>query len=257
MQLLISRLLPCLSTLALAALLVVGAAILPTQAAEMNEAKKQEIESLVRDYILNNPEILIRSLETFRITQEKTAKEQERANLVAFRDQLNNDPTSPVTGNLNGDVTIVEFFDYRCGFCKRVFPSVMKALKSDGNVRLVLKEFPILGPESVTASKAALAAWTIAPDKYDAYHQALMLTRGGLPESRVLEIADSLGIDSAKIKSEMNSPEIEAIIRKNYKLAESLGISGTPAFVVGGTLVPGAIDLAALMGLIADARSNL
>ena len=128
-------------------------------------AEKKAIERIVREYILKNPEVIIEAIQSLRERDQQQAQERVRKTLVSRRDELLNDPLTPVGGNPKGDVTIVEFFDYRCGYCKRVFPAIQKLLNTDGNIRYVFKEFPILGPDSLTAAKAALAVWKIDKKK--------------------------------------------------------------------------------------------
>ncbi|NQV55801.1 MAG: DsbA family protein [Rhodospirillales bacterium] len=218
--------------------------------------QKREIERLIGEYIRTNPEII---LESMRNLQERDrAAQQRRAaeNLVSYRNELINDRQAPIGGNPEGDVTVVEFFDYRCTYCKRVYPAVVKLLSDDPNVRYVFKEFPILSPVSRIAAQAALAAWNIDKTKYVQFHTRLMATSGNLNEKRILLIAESSGLDSAKIKIEMNSPSIERALQANKHLAEKLGISGTPVFIIGNRLVPGAIDYSTLKKLVAEARDK-
>ena len=219
-------------------------------------AEKRSFEDLIRDFILNNPEIIIKSIQSLQARDKRDAQARSKANLVKFRSELFNDPATPVGGNVKGDVTIVEFFDYRCGFCKRVFPAVMKVLNDDKNIRYVYKEFPILGPDSVAASKAALAAWLTDKGKYEPFHRALMVTKGALPEQRVMKIAAKTGYDVKALKKTMADPRINEMIKKNFALAQALDINGTPAFVIGDKIVRGAIDLAALKKLISQARGS-
>ena len=182
----------------------------------------------MREYLRQHPEIVIEAIRAFQAKEEQANKNRAQASLVSRRDELVNDPTSPVSGNPDGDVTIVEFFDYRCGFCKKVFPIVMALLKKDRNIRYVFKEFPILGPESVVASRAALAAWRLDKDKYLDFHVGLMETRGSLPESKVMTLAAKSGYDVEGLRAGMADPEIEEILKRNLQLADSLNINGHP-----------------------------
>jgi protein-disulfide isomerase len=161
-----------------------------------------------------------------------------------------------VAGNPKGDVTVVEFFDYRCTFCKRVLPAVRRLLRDDPRIRYVFKEFPILTPQSRIAARAALAAWRVAPETYFGFHVDLMSARGALGEAVILRLAANAGLDTQRLKREMQSPEIEAVLRRNAEIAQRLGIQGTPAFIIGERLVPGAIDLAQLQSLVAEARGR-
>ena len=219
-------------------------------------AEKLAIEEIIRKYILENPEVVIESIQNLRQRQEKNARDQARANLVKYHNELFRDPATPVGGNPKGDVTIIELFDYRCGFCKRVFPDIIKILNEDRNIRYVFKEFPILGPGSVFAAKAALAVWLIDEGKYHSFHSALMKTKGALPESRVLKIAADKGLDVKALKKAMGDGRVDGMIEKNFSLAEALGINGTPAFIIGDQVIRGAIDLASLKELISKARGS-
>jgi protein-disulfide isomerase len=229
----------------------------PVSAAEaLSSAQREQIEAVVREYILKNPEILVESLRGYEEQHKQATEEEAKKAIAANRDALEKNPTSPVAGNPQGDVTIVEFFDYQCGYCKKVLPSVQELLKTDGNVRVVFKEFPILGPDSVIAAQTALAAWKIAPAKYLPFHLALMESRGELDEGRVREIAKKVGLDVEKLEAAKADPEIKATIERNHELARALQINGTPAFIVGGRLVPGAVDLATLREMVGTARAG-
>ncbi len=219
-------------------------------------AAQEQIEEMIHDYLLSHPEVVLEVLDVLRGQEQANKAERERRAIAAHRQTLLNDPTSPVTGNANGDVTLVEFFDYHCPYCKRVMPSVMKVMDSDPGLRVVYKEFPILGPDSVLAARAALAAHQQAPEKYLKFHTELMSSRSRLNEKRILQIAREVGFDTERLKADMNSPGIEAIIERNLALARALGISGTPAFVIGEQIVPGALDVDTLRQLIAQARQS-
>jgi protein-disulfide isomerase len=219
-----------------------------SQAADkFNDTQRQEIDKMIRSYIMENPQVILDAVQRMQSQAEEGKKDLAKKNLVASRDKLLNDPNSPTSGNLKGDVTIVEFFDYRCGYCKRVVPTLMKAVKDDGNVRVVYKELPILGPKSV---------WELAPEKYEAFHTALMANKGSFSEFKIHSIASNLEIDGNAVIKSMKSDSIEADLGENHALAQSLGISGTPAFIIGNELVPGAVDLETLKGLIKKARGS-
>lgn len=240
---------------AIAGFLIFGAG--PVAAAAdppLTPERRQEIEALVRDYLVKNPEIIVDAIDAMREKQRREKDERARAAVMTYRAALVEDPGTPVAGNPGGDVTIVEFFDYQCGYCKRVFPTLMKTVKEDGGVRLALKEFPILGPKSRYAAEAALASRK--QGKYTAFHMALMALRGSLTEAAVEAVARSVGIDVAKLKDDMSDPAVRDQIEKNFALANALNIRGTPAFVIGDRLVPGAVNLETLKLLIAEARGK-
>ena len=222
----------------------------------LTPAEKKQVQSLIKQYILNHPEVILDSLQRHQIKGEKAEKEQSQKQIMNLRPQLVLDPETPVGGNTKGDVTIVEFVDYRCGYCKRAHSVVKKIIKDDRAIRYVIKDFPILGPQSVIASRAALAVWHTTPEKHEAYHDEMMTIRSSLDEQRVIAIAEKLGIDKKRLKKAMADKAIDVVLAKNFKLAESLNINGTPAFIIGDQLVPGAVDLATLKKLVAKARNN-
>jgi protein-disulfide isomerase len=159
-----------------------------------------------------------------------------------------------VAGNPDGAVTVVEFFDYRCPYCKAVARDMIETLEAEGDVRIVFKEFPILGPDSQTAAKAALAA--DRQGKYLPFHQALMDHKGTLDRDAILDIAEELGLDLELLEVDMESPEVATVIARTLALAEALDIGGTPAFIIGDELVPGAVDMKTLKDLVAKARNG-
>jgi len=218
----------------------------------MSPEQVQAIEKIVHDYLLRNPQVILDAVEQLEQKRNDEAQAAVKTAMAEHRDEVLHDPTSPVAGNPNGDVTIVEFFDYRCPYCKQVEPSLAQLRKEDQKLRFVYKEFPILGPESVIASRAALAARK--QNKYQQLHDALMAARGHLDEATVMTIAGDAGLDVQRLKKDMNSPEIESVISKNMALAHILNINGTPGFIVGDQLVPGAVELADLKKLVAEAR---
>jgi len=248
-----------------AAVLVLAAApfwVSPAAAADdppeetININDRAAVEELVRRYILEHPEVIIESVQRFEKRKQEAERAHQRAILASLRDDIENSPTSPVTGNPEGDVTVVEFFDYRCGYCKRVLPAIQELLRTDGGVRYVFKEFPILGPDSVVAARAAVAAWKIDPEKYVAFHTDLMASRGALSEQRVLDMAQRIGFDPEQLLRAMEDPAVDAELQGNIALGGRIGVRGTPAFIIGGRLVPGAIDLEQMRRLIAAARQS-
>ncbi|WP_404380450.1 DsbA family protein [Caenispirillum salinarum] len=220
----------------------------------LTPAQEDAVRGLVREYILDNPEIIAEAIDRLRSKQQAAAEQAQKESIAVHAEQLNFDPESPVLGNPDGDVTLVEFFDYQCGYCKAVFPAVMDAVEDDGDVRLVMKEFPILGPASVYAARAALAARE--QDKYAEFHEALMTLKGQLTDEAVDAAARDVGLDLEQLKVDMAAPEVDKQISANMALARALDIGGTPAFVVGDTLMPGAVPLERLQQAIAQAREE-
>ncbi len=222
--------------------------------AEIEGKDKKAIEEIVHQYILEHPEIIAEAIERLR-ERERVAQEASlRQAKTALAPQIYDNPQTPEMGNAKGDVTVVEFFDYQCGYCKRVFPTFMNVLNSDQNIRVLWKELPILGPVSHFASRAAMAA--DKQGKYFAYHVALMELKGKLTEDKVMETAHAIGLDMKQLIKDMASPEIEQYLNETLKLAQSLGINGTPAFLFGDQLVPGAIGEDKMRELIAQARKT-
>jgi len=239
-----------LATIALATC----AMALPVAADPLTPEQKDAVEQLIRNTIAEHPEIVIEALKAAQAKSDAEAAANVSKVIAARHDQLVADPASPVGGNPNGDVTIVEFFDYRCPYCKEVEPSLEALLKDDRGIRFVYKEFPILGRASVYATHVALAAR--AQGKYDEFHRAMMAVRGTIDEDVVRRTAAASGIDMKTLDGMIDAPEIDRIIKANYALAESLNIDGTPAFVVGSHLLQGVPDADALRRLVAEIRKG-
>jgi protein-disulfide isomerase len=217
------------------------------------ELPADQIEAIVRDYLLREPEIIYEALQ--ELQRRETAAEETRRKeaLTASQDELFERPATPVGGNPDGDVTLVEFFDYRCGYCRRVVGSLQALVDRDEELRVAFKEFPILGEDSVRAARAALAAER--QGLYMPFHFALMAA-DDLSMDGIMQVAAGVGLDTDQLASDMQLPEIQAEITANYELARELGIEGTPAFVVGDNLVPGAVTEERLAALIDEARTN-
>ena len=217
------------------------------------EQETRAIESIARDYLIRNPDVILRSLEALQAREDAAKAEQIRLSVRQNREALERDPNSPVGGNPEGDVTVVEFFDYRCPYCKRVAPDVEQLLASDGNIRLVYKEWPILGPESVFAARAALAARE--QGRYLEFHERVM-NQQQVTERSVIDAAEDLGLDVDRLRADMEAPAVTAHLETTMELANLLEIGGTPAFVIGDQLLPGAASLDRLRSLVEDARSR-
>lgn len=225
-----------------------------TPASAFNETETRAIEDIVRDYLLEHPEILLESMQRLEEKERLAKIEAQRAAIAANVEALSRDPNSPVLGNPDGDVTLVEFFDYRCPYCRKVTADLMDAVDKDGGIRLVFKEFPILGPDSLIAARAALAA--AAQDRYRDFHLALMTTPGQLDEATVLALASDIGLDVNRLRKDMVSESVERQIQDNRRLAQALQINGTPAFVVGNEIVPGAVPMQQLLELVRRERAK-
>jgi protein-disulfide isomerase len=225
-------------------------------ASVLSAKQKEEVRSVIGEYIRAHPEIIVESFRTMQARER--AKEQQRGlkNLITYRELILNDPTSPVGGNPKGDVTIVEFFDYNCGYCKQVHPVIEKLIAEDKNIRFVYKEFPILSRQSELAARAALAVWQQDKSKYVQIHQEFINWRGKFTESRILRMVQKMGLDPIRLKKDMRSSAMSKIIADNHALARQLGITGTPAFIIGNQIYPGAANMATMKKMIAAARKG-
>jgi protein-disulfide isomerase len=239
---------------ALLLLAFAAAPVAPAAADSFTPQQHKELEGIVHDYLLKHPEVMIEVLQSAEDKLKSDAHEHAAKALSDRRQELLSDPNSPVAGNPQGDVTLVEFFDYRCPYCKQVEPSLEALLGQDRQLRLVYKEFPVLGPASVTAARAALAARQ--QGKYDVFHRAMMSLKGQIDDAAVFKVAASVGLDTERLKRDMAAPEIDRILRDNQKLADALDISGTPGFVIGNEIVPGAISIDEMKALIEAARKQ-
>lgn len=216
-----------------------------------HQAGQQSIDRMIERYIQTHPEVIEQSLQALEAKREAEEKTRQKAALAIKQNELLNDPGSPISGNLSGDVTLVEFFDYRCGFCKRAVGAVTQLQQEDPRVRVVYKDLPILGEASELAAKAALAAKI--QGKHQAFHEALLASKGDMTKESILAIATEVGLDARELETDMAKPDLQTVIDRNRALAKDLGISGTPGFIVGTELVPGALDLKGLKDLIARA----
>ena len=211
-------------------------------------------EQRVRDYLVENPQVLVELLQRME-QQQRAASGDEFGRIIAARSgEIFNDPETPVGGNPEGDVSLVEFFDYNCPYCRRVAPTLVEIEKNDAKLRLVYKEWPILGPNSDFAARAALASRS--QGKYVEFHKALMLASGLVNESKVLETATKVGLDLERLKQDMEAPEIKAAIQRNKQLAQALRITGTPTFVIGDRMLRGAADGEVIRNYIRKAREK-
>ncbi|HEX3862963.1 MAG TPA: DsbA family protein [Stellaceae bacterium] len=224
----------------------------PAAAADFTPDQRKAIEGIIKDYLAKNPEVLLDALQTAEDKIKSDARDKASSALKEHQKEVFDDPSSPVGGNPKGDVALVEFFDYRCPYCKQVEPSLESLIGEDHQLRVVYKEFPVLGPASVTASRAALAA--VKQGKYDVVHHALMNLKGQIDDALVLKTVAAAGIDMDRLKRDMEAPEIDQVLKANSDLADALDIHGTPGFVIGTEIIPGAIGIGDLKELIADAR---
>ena len=236
-----------------------------TQAAEAPQAaspaltapERESFRAEVRDYLMEHPEVLLEAIQVLEDRQAVEAAEAEVAMVRANADALFNDGFSWVGGNPDGDITLVEFMDYRCGYCRKAFEEVEQLVATDGNIRFVLKEFPILGEESLAASQLAIATQLAAGDEaYKQMHDALMAHTGGFDEVSVRRLLSSLGIEEEPVIAMLGSPEVTEVINANRALAQKLEITGTPTFVMPETMLRGYVPLAGMRSIVADLRAE-
>ena len=233
-------------------LLCAGLLTLPAAPAQSgdSQATRAETERIVREYLKAHPEVIIEALQAYQNRQRLAQQQQAREAIAAQQAELYNDASSPTAGSNDKDaITIVEFFDYRCGYCKHVLPVLSKLISSNPKVRVVFKDFPILGPDSQLAARAALAS--ARQGAYFKYHQALLQHTGAFTPEALSEIATKLGLDAKRLRAEMESEAVAKTLEENMKLAESIGVESTPSFVAGTELVAGAMDEAGFAALLA------
>lgn len=212
--------------------------ISPANADVFNQAQRSEIEKLIKQYLIENPEIVVQALEEMRQRQQKLEDERVRLEIKRHSADLFSSATSPILGNNSGKINLVFFFDYQCTYCKQIAGTLIDRLKQERDVKLIMKELPILGPESFMMAQAALAARK--QGKYEAFHMALMASRSRLSSEQVQKIAEGLGLNLKQLSQDMQSLEVLQELDKNRSLATILNIHGTPAFIVGSQLVVGA-----------------
>lgn len=237
-----------------AALAAAVISISPVPAVALDDAEKEELGQFIREYLIQNPEILFEVQAAYEAKQQEIQREQSRQVIASSADVIYNSPHNFVLGNPEGDVTIVEFFDYNCGFCKRAMKDMEEIIANDPNVRFILKEFPILGDDSVAAHRVSTAVMRIAPEHYEAFHLELLGGRDRATEETAIAVATGLGVDESALREAMEDESITESFRENYQLADSLGISGTPSYIIGDEAVFGAVGTPTLTEKLANVR---
>ena len=224
--------------------------------ATVNPRQRKEIEAIVKDYLLSNPEIMLEIQNALEAKMDKLQAERTAAVIKNSATEIFHPPFSGVVGNAKGDVPIVEFFDYNCGYCKRAFGDVAKLIEKEKQVRFILKELPILSKGSEEASRVALAAKM--QGKYWEFHRAMLENQGQANEASALRVAEKVGVDMAKLKKDMASPQVQKEIDETRALATKLGIQGTPHFMVADRVIPGAPEnlLERMSSLVAEVRKE-
>lgn len=227
-----------------------------SHAQTFNDSQRGEIQKIIKDYLVANPELLEEMSAELSKRQAVAEAEKHRAAVQRNADVIFKSPRGVVVGNPNGDVNFVEFFDYNCGYCKRAMTDMLQIMKSDPKLRVVLKEFPVLGPSSVEAAQVAIAVRMQDPSgkKYLDFHQKLLNGRGQADKARAMAAAKEAGADMTKLEKDMASPEVSATLNENFKLAEDMGLNGTPSYVIGKDVVVGALGVEGLSKKISEAR---
>jgi len=242
---------------ALLALLLALPAAAPARAQSFTGAQRGEIEGILKEYLLSHPELLQEVMTELEKRQATAETEKHRAAVTEYSAAIFTSPRQVTLGNPQGDVTVVEFFDYNCGYCKRAMSDMLDLMKNDGKLKFVLKEFPVLGEGSVQAAQVAAAVRMqdkSGGKKYLEFHQKLLGGRGPADKARALAAAKETGFDLARIEKDIGSDEVKATLEENFKIAEALGLNGTPSYVVGNDVVVGAVGLGTLKEKVNSAR---
>jgi protein-disulfide isomerase len=248
---------PSFRSLAPALILLALCGMPPAASAEsFTDGQRGDIEVIVRNYLLAHPEVLEEAMAELNKRQAAAEAEKHEAGVTSNAETIFNSPRGVVLGNKDGDVTFVEFFDYNCGYCKRAMADMLDLMKTDSKLKVVLKEFPVLSEGSVDAAKVAVAVRMQDPSgkKYLDFHQKLLGGRGPADKARAMAAAKDAGLDIARIEKDLASPEVKATIEENFKLAEAMGMNGTPSYVIGKQVVIGAVGLDGLKEKIGIAR---
>jgi protein-disulfide isomerase len=245
----------------LAAALIMLAAALPWstsgRAQGFSPEQRGEIGKIIREYLLSNPELLQEVIQEMERRQAQAHADRHRQAIKEHADAIFNSKRQVVLGNPQGETTLVEFFDYNCGFCRKALSDKMELIKADPKLKIVLKEFPVLGEGSTQAAQVAVAVRMqdkTGGKKYLEFHQKMFATRGQLDKARALAVVREIGFDAARAERDMNSDEVRQTLEESFKLAEALGINGTPTYVLSGQVVVGAVGLEKLREAINTTR---
>jgi len=227
-----------------------------SQADELTAGQKSEVERILRDYLIAHPEVIQDAMAELDKRQSAAEAEKHKATINQNAATIFSSPRQVVLGNPDGNVTFVEFFDYNCGYCKRAMDDMLTLLKDDPKLKIVLKEFPVLGPGSVEAAQVAVAVrmQDKTGKKYLEFHQKLLGGRGQADKARALAVAKDVGLDMARLEKDLASAEVKATLQESFKLAESLGLNGTPSYVIGDNVVVGAVGLESLKEKVNTSR---
>jgi protein-disulfide isomerase len=245
-----------LRPLLIALALVLASAALPARAQSFSDTQRGEIERIIKDYLIAHPEVLQEVINELEKRQSDAEAAKHREGVKQYSQALFYSPRQVTIGNRQGDVTLVEFFDYNCGYCKRALSDMLNLMKEDPKLRIVLKEFPVLGPGSVEAAQVAVAVrmQDSTGKKYLEFHQKLLGGRGPADRTHALAVAKEVGLDMARIEKDMTGEEPKATLEENMRIAEALGLNGTPSYIIGSEVVVGAVGLTALKEKVGVAR---
>ena len=242
---------------ALALSLALTAPVLASDLTQMTDAERAAFRDEVRSYLLENPEVLSEAIDVLNQRQAEAEAQGDATLVQTHATELFEDAASWVGGNLEGDITLVEFTDYRCGYCRKAHDEVAELVKSDGNIRFIVKEFPILGEASLVSARFAIAARQLGGDAaYKAAHDALITLRGDPTPDTLTRLAADLGLDAAEVMAAMDSPDVSAVIAANHDLGTRMQISGTPTFVINGTMLRGYVPLDGMREIVRQQREG-
>jgi protein-disulfide isomerase len=227
-----------------------------SRADELSASQRGEVERIVRDYLISHPEVIQEAMAELEKKQSAAEAEKHKAAIKQYSQNIFSSPRQVVLGNPDGNVTFVEFFDYNCGYCKRAMDDMLALMKDDPKLKVVLKEFPVLGPASVEAAQVAVAVrmQDKTGKKYLEFHQKMLSGRGQADKARALAVAKDIGLDMARLDKDLTSAEVKATLQESFKLAEALGLNGTPSYVIGDKVVIGAVGLDALREKVNTSR---
>jgi protein-disulfide isomerase len=236
--------------------IVLGGAPLPASAQSFSDVQRGDIEAIVRNYLIAHPEVLEEAMAELTKRQSAAEAEKHERGVASNADAIFNSPRGVTLGNKDGDVTFVEFFDYNCGYCKRAMADMMELMKADPKLKIVLKEFPVLSAGSVEAAQVGVAVRMQDPTgkKYLDFHQKLLGGRGAADKARAMAVAKEVGLDMGKLEKDLASAEVRNTLEENFKLAEAMGMNGTPSYVIGKQVVIGAVGVDSLREKISNAR---
>jgi protein-disulfide isomerase len=224
------------------------------KAQDFSDSQKAELQKMFNDYLMNNGEVILESVNKFQAVQMAEKEKEQNEKASSFMQKIKKDTSLPVTGNKDGDITIVEFFDYNCGYCRKALTEIEKLLKDDNKVKIVFIDMPILGPPSAEAAKWSLAA--TKQDKYFEYHKEIMNHSGPKDDENLKKLAEKIGLDVKKLEKDKDSADVQKMISSNLEMARGLGIQGTPGFIVETEVARGFITAGQMQKMIADIRNK-